>query len=39
MKILNNKGPKSDPCGTPNNIPPHELYLSFTFTLCFLFDR
>ena len=39
MKILNNKGPKIDPCGTPNNISPHELYLSFIFTHCFLFER
>ena len=29
MKILNNKGPKIDPCGTPNNISLQELYLSF----------
>ena len=39
MKILNDKGPKIDPCGTPNNISTHELYLSFIFTLCFLFER
>ena len=35
MKILNKKGPKIDPCGTPNNISLHELYLSFIFTLFF----
>ena len=39
MKILDNKGPKTDPCGTPNNISLHELYLSFIFTLSFLFEN
>ena len=37
MKILNNIGPNIDPCGTPNNISLHELYLSFIFTLFFYF--
>ena len=36
MKILNNKGPKIEPCGTPNNISLQELYLPFIFTLCVL---
>ena len=39
MKILNNKSPKIDPYGTPNNISFHELYLSFIFILCFLLER
>ena len=39
MKILNNKGPKIGPCRAPNNISLHELYPSFIFTLCFLFER
>ena len=38
MKILNNKGPKIDTCGTPHNILLHKLYLSFIFTLYFLFE-
>ena len=38
-KILNNKDLKIDPCGTPNNISLQELYLSFIFTPCFLFER
>ena len=38
MKILKNKGPKIDPCGTQNHISLHELYLSFTFSLVFLFE-
>ena len=39
MKILDNKGPKIDLCGTPNNISVQELYLPFIFTLVFLFER
>ena len=35
MKILNNRGPKIDPSGTPNNISLHKLYLSFIYTLFF----
>ena len=37
--MLNNKGPKIEPYGTPNNISLHELYLSFALTLWFLFER
>ena len=33
--MLNNKGPKIEPCGTPSNISPHELYFSFILTLAF----
>ena len=29
MRILNNKGPKIDPSGTPDNVSLYELYLSF----------
>ena len=32
LKIVNNKGPKTEPFGTPNNISLHELYLSFILT-------
>ena len=39
MKILNNKGPKIDSCGTPNNILLQELYVPLIFTVCFLFER
>ena len=39
MKILNNKGPKIEPCGTPDDISLHEPYLPFILTLCFLFER
>ena len=38
MKILNNNGPKIDPCGTPNNFSLHEVDLSFIFALCFVFE-
>ena len=38
MKMLNNKGPKIEPRGTPNNISPHELYFPFILTICFLFE-
>ena len=34
-----NKGPKIEPRGTLGNISLHKLYLAFTFTLCFLFER
>ena len=37
--MLNKKGPKIEPCGTPNNISCHELFESFTLTVCFLFDK
>ena len=37
--MLNNRGPKIEPCGTPNNISLHDLYLLFILTLCFLFER
>ena len=39
MKVLNNKGPKGELSGTPNNVSLHELYLSFILTLSFLFVR
>ena len=39
MKILDKKDPKIPPCGTPKNISLHELYMSFIFTLHFLFER
>ena len=35
-KMLTNKGPKMDPCGTPNKIPSQGLYDEFTLGLCFL---
>ena len=38
-KMLNNKGPRIEPCGKPNNISFDELYLSFILTLSFLFER
>ena len=34
--MLTNKGPKMDPCGTPNKIPSQGLYDEFTLVLCFL---
>ena len=39
IKILNNKGPKIDPCRTPNKISSQELELSFIFVLCFPLDK
>ena len=39
MKTLNSKGPKFEPCGSPNNISLHETYLSFILTLCFLYEK
>ena len=36
--MLNNKGPKIEPCGTPNDISLRELYLSFILTLCFVWE-
>ena len=37
MKMLNNNGPKIDPCGTPNNFSLHEvdfhLFLRFVLYL------
>ena len=38
-KYWTKKGSKIDPCGTPNSISLHKLYLSFVFTLRFLFER
>ena len=36
--LLNKRGPKIKPCGTPNSISC-KLYELFTRTLCFLFDK
>ena len=38
MKTKNNKAP-NEPCRDPNNVSLNELYMSFIFTLCFLFVR
>ena len=38
-KMLNNRGPRMDPCGTPCLISPHELYEEFTFVLRLRFDK
>ena len=37
--MLNKRGPKIDPCGTPNKISSHELNPVFIFVFCFLFDK
>ena len=37
--MLNKRGPKIEPCDTPNSISCHELFESFTLTVCFLFDK
>ena len=39
MKILNNKGPAINPCGTLNNISLQELCLPFILTPHFVFGR
>ena len=36
---MNNKGPRIDPCGTPNIISNKLLYVEFIFVRCFLFDK
>ena len=38
-KILNIKGPRIGPRGTPNKISFHELYVKLILFLCFLFIR
>ena len=38
-KILNNRGPRIDPCGNPNVISSKLLYDEFNFVRCFLFDK
>ena len=35
--MLNKRGPKSDPWGTPNKISSHELYAEFILILCLRF--
>ena len=37
--MLNNKGPNIEPCGTPNSISSHELYVKFILVLCFRLDK
>ena len=37
--MLNKRGPKIDPGGTPNKISSHELNSEFILVLCFLFDK
>ena len=37
--ILNKRGPKTDPCGTPNNFFFCGLNSKFILVLCFLFDK
>ena len=37
ITILNNRGPKIDPCGTPNLIYLNELYDELICVLCCLF--
>ena len=36
-KILNNKVPRVDSCGTSNKISSHELFVELILVLCFLF--
>ena len=36
-KMLNKRGPKIDPWGTPNKISSHELYAEFILVLCLRF--
>ena len=38
-KMLNNKDPRMDPCGTPNKISSQGLYDKFTLVLWFLFVK
>ena len=33
-KMFNNKGPRIDPCGTPNTVSSQELNDIFIFVLC-----
>ena len=33
--LINSNGPTMEPCGTPKIISDHELYVPFSFTLCF----
>ena len=35
MYILNERGPRMEPWGTPKNISVQELYEEFIFALCF----
>ena len=35
--MLNNKGPRIEPCGTPKITLSHSLYDEFIFVPCFLF--
>ena len=37
--LLNKRGPKIAPCGSPSKISFHELNSEFIFVLCFLFDK
>ena len=37
--MLNKRGRKIEPCGTPNGISCLKLYKLFTLTLFFLFDK
>ena len=37
--MLNNKGPRIDPCATPNTISTQERYGIFIFVLCNLFVK
>ena len=41
IKMLNNRGPKMDPWGTPKRITYKlfQLYAVFIFVLCFLLDK
>ena len=36
IRILNNKGPNTDPCGTPLIMSTRELKSAFILILCFL---
>ena len=35
--MLKSKGPRTDPCGTPNIISSQQLYAEFILALCFSF--
>lgn len=37
--ILNDKGLLMDTCGKHHRIYPSKIYMSLTFTICFLFER
>ena len=38
-KLLNKRGRKIDPWGTPNKISSHGLYAKYILVLCLRFDK